>query len=369
MARGGMILAAAGPSPLWYLSRGTGAVTLVLLSMTVILGITGNLRWRPGARTPRFVVDGLHRNVSLLVVVLLAAHVATALLDPFAHLRVLDAIVPLASRYRPLWLGLGALALDLLIAVVVTSVLRARLGLRAWRAVHWAAYACWPVAVLHGLGTGTDARSAWLQALTAACAAGVVIAIAARLLRDWPARAGWRLGGLAVTAAAVAGTIAFAVQGPLKPGWAARAGTPAALIAATQPAVRTRTVSAAPAPALPFAGPVSGTLSQRPSSDGGAQIAVAARIAIAGSPPLRLDLRLYGQPLPSGGLEMSSSSVRLGPGGRPSLYRGRVVALRGDRLVARLASPGARPVILRLALRKDAAEAVTGTASAQEASR
>ena len=154
MAGGVVILAAAGPSPLWYLSRGTGAITLVLLSASVMLGITGTLRWRLGARTPRFVVDGLHRNVSLLVVVLLAAHIVTSLLDPFAHLRVLDAVVPLASRYRPLWLGFGALAFDLLVALIVTSVLRARLGLRAWRAVHWAAYACWPVAVLHGLGHG-----------------------------------------------------------------------------------------------------------------------------------------------------------------------------------------------------------------------
>jgi sulfoxide reductase heme-binding subunit YedZ len=226
-----MIAAAAGPSPLWYLSRGTGAIALVLLSMTVVLGISGTLRWRPGMRTPRFVVDGLHRNVSLLVVVLLAAHVATSLLDPFAHLRVLDAVVPLASRYRPLWLGLGALAFDLLIALTVTSLLRARLGLRAWRAVHWAAYACWPVAVLHGLGTGTDARSAWLLLLTVACVAGVIAALAARLLRDWPARAGLRLGALALVAAAVGGTVAFTLQGPLKPGWARRAGTPPTLLA------------------------------------------------------------------------------------------------------------------------------------------
>jgi predicted ferric reductase len=231
MAGGVVILAAAGPSPLWYLSRGTGAVTLVLLSASVILGITGTLRWRLGARTPRFVVDGLHRNVSLLVVVLLAAHVATSLLDPFAHLRVLDAVVPLASRYRPLWLGLGALAFDLLIALTVTSLLRARLGLRAWRAVHWAAYACWPVAVLHGLGSGTDARSAWLLLLTVACVAGVIAALAARLLRDWPARAGLRLGALALVAAAVGGTVAFTLQGPLKPGWARRAGTPPTLLA------------------------------------------------------------------------------------------------------------------------------------------
>lgn len=221
---------AAAPSPLWYLSRGTGAITLVLLSMSVILGITGTLRWRPGARTPRFVVDGLHRNVSLLVVVLLCAHVLTAILDPFAHLRVVDAFVPLASRYRPLWLGLGALALDLLVALIVTSVLRARLGLRTWRAVHWAAYLCWPVAVLHGLGTGTDVRSTWLLVLTAACAAGVVAAAAIRLARERAVGVGLRAAGLALVGATVAGIVAFAAQGPLKPGWARRAGTPVAVL-------------------------------------------------------------------------------------------------------------------------------------------
>jgi sulfoxide reductase heme-binding subunit YedZ len=228
-----MILAAA-PSPLWYLSRGTGAVALVLLSITVMLGITGTLRWRPGTRTPRFVVDGLHRNISLLVVVLLAAHIVTAVLDPFAHLRIVDAIVPLASRYRPLWLGFGALAFDLLIALIVTSLVRARLGLRAWRAVHWAAYVCWPVAMLHGLGTGTDVRSTWLLALTVACAAGVVVAVVARVALDQSAGLGVRLAGLALTAATVAGVVVFAAQGPLKPGWARRADTPVALLGAGQ---------------------------------------------------------------------------------------------------------------------------------------
>jgi hypothetical protein len=368
MAGGDVTLAAAGPSPLWYLSRGTGAITLVLLSMTVVLGISGTLRWRPGARTPRFVVDGLHRNVSLLVVVLLAAHVLTALLDPFAHLRVLDAVVPLASRYRPLWLGFGALALDLLIALIVTSVLRARLGHRAWRAVHWAAYACWPVAVLHGLGTGTDARSAWLQALTAVCAAAVAVALAARLLRDWPAQARLRVGALALTAAALAGVIAFAVQGPLKPGWARRAGTPVTLLAAAPPLVATRTASAPPALTLPFAATLTGTLRQRDSStDGSAEIDIAARIPVAGA-PVHLDLRLYGQALPGGGLQMTSSNVKLGPSAAPNQYRGRVVALRGDRVVARLAASGERPMLLRLALRAGAANALVGTASAQEAS-
>ncbi|HEX6743159.1 MAG TPA: hypothetical protein VF087_03075 [Solirubrobacteraceae bacterium] len=366
MAGGVMILAAAGPSPLWYLSRGTGAITLVLLSASVMLGITGTLRWRLGSRTPRFVVDGLHRNISLLVVVLLAAHIVTSLLDPFAHLRLLDAVVPLASRYRPLWLGFGALAFDLLIALIVTSVLRARLGLRAWRAVHWAAYLCWPVAVLHGLGTGTDASAAWLQLLTGACVAGVVAALAARLLRDWPARAGVRLGALALVAASVVGTVAFALQGPLKPGWARRAGTPPTLLATARASVATRTVSAPATVALPFAAPLDGTSRQIGSGgDGRAQVAIAARIRVAGA-PLRLGLRLYGQALPGGGLQMVSSSVRLGPGARADLYRGRVVGLRGDLVVARLTSPGARPVQLRLALTIDAGGAVVGTADAQE---
>ena len=361
-----MILAAAGPSPLWYLSRGTGAITLVLLSASVMLGITGTLRWRLGARTPRFVVDGLHRNVSLLVVVLLAAHIVTSLLDPFAHLRVLDAFVPLASRYRPLWLGFGALALDLLIALTVTSVLRARLGLRAWRAVHWAAYVCWPVAVLHGLGTGTDARSAWLQLLTAACVAGVVAALVARLLRDWPARAGLRLSALVLEAASVVGGVAFTLQGPLERGWARRAGTPPTLLAAARSPVVTRAVGAPPTVALPFAAAVDGTSRRIGSAgDGRAQVDIAAQIHVAGA-PLSLDLQLYGQALRGGGLKMVSSSVRLGPGVRADLYRGRVVGLRGDRVLARLTSPGARPLQLRLALRIDASGAVVGTAAAQE---
>jgi sulfoxide reductase heme-binding subunit YedZ len=353
------VILATSPSPLWYLSRGTGAIALVLLSTTVVLGITSTLRWRPGARTPRFVVDGLHRNLSLLAVVLLAAHIVTALLDPFAHLRVLDAVVPLASYYRPLWLGLGALAVDLLIAVVVTSVLRARLGLRAWRAVHWAAYACWPVAVLHGLGTGTDARSTWMQVLVALCGGAVVVALTARLLRG---RRELRIAGIAVMAAAAVGIVAFALQGPFKPGWASRAGTPVALLTAARAPVAAR----APTVALPFAAAFDGTLRRsESSSDEGARVDIAARIRVAGA-ALRLHLRLDGEAAPGGGIEMSSGSVRLGPRDQPGLYRGEVVALSGHRIVARIAAPGARPVQLRLILGTTGGGTVRGTASAQE---
>jgi hypothetical protein len=362
-----MILAAA-PSPLWYLSRGTGAVTLVLLTATVVLGIAGTLRWRPGVALPRFLVDGLHRNLALLVVVLLAAHVLTGVLDPFAHLHALDAVVPLASTYRPLWLGLGALALDLLIALVVTSLVRARLGLRAWRAVHWVAYACWPVALLHGIGTGTDASAPWLQLLTALCVAAVAAAVAARLVRARGASLALRAGGLGALAATLAAGTAFAVQGPMHPGWARRAGTPVALLgsasATRSNAAVTSTSTTRRRVALPFTAALAGQARERRIASG-AELRILARIAVPGA-PLHLDMRLLGRPLGGGTLEMQSSRVSLRPDGATAAYRGQIVTLQGGRLEAHLSAPGARPIRLRMLLRIDASGAVAGTAGGQE---
>lgn len=166
---------------LWYLARATGAVTLVLLTLTVALGIANQQRWAP-RRTPRFVVLHLHRSVSLLVLVLLGIHVAASVVDGYVQIRLVDAVVPFVSAYHPFWLGLGTLAFDLLIALVVTSVLRDRIGVRAWRAVHLSAYACWPVAAVHGLGIGTDAgATGWMLWLTVACAAALAGALWLRL--------------------------------------------------------------------------------------------------------------------------------------------------------------------------------------------
>jgi methionine sulfoxide reductase heme-binding subunit len=163
----------------WYLTRGTGAASLVLLTLTLVLGVVNVRRWAPRG-LQRFVVDDLHRTLGLLVVVLLAVHVTTSVLSSFVSISLIDALVPFVGSYHPFWLGLGALALDLLAALIVTSLLRARIGLRTWRAVHWAAYACWPIAVVHGIGMGTDA-SGWLLWLTVGCVALVGVALTARL--------------------------------------------------------------------------------------------------------------------------------------------------------------------------------------------
>jgi methionine sulfoxide reductase heme-binding subunit len=160
-----------GPA-LWYVTRATGLVTILLLTATVLLGILTTGRFA-GGNWPRFLTVGLHRNISLLVVVFLVLHVGTTVVDQFVSIPLTAAFIPFASSYKAVWLSLGAVALDLLIALVATSLIRNRLGLRTWRWVHWAAYVCWPVALAHGLGAGTDRDTLWVFVLTIACAAVV----------------------------------------------------------------------------------------------------------------------------------------------------------------------------------------------------
>jgi methionine sulfoxide reductase heme-binding subunit len=165
---------------LWYFARGSGLVALVLLTIVVALGI-GARSGRTAFGLPRFAVNLLHRNAALLAVVLVAGHVLSLFFDPYAQLRLVDLVLPFAGTYRPFWLGLGTLAFDLVVALVATSLLRRRLGASSWRAVHWLAYLCWPVALLHGLQSGTDGGTWWLRATAALCAATVAAAVGWRL--------------------------------------------------------------------------------------------------------------------------------------------------------------------------------------------
>ncbi|MGH2911563.1 MAG: ferric reductase-like transmembrane domain-containing protein, partial [Solirubrobacteraceae bacterium] len=95
------ILASTGPSVYWYLTRASGTVALILLSGAIVLGVIDVRRWST-PRWPRFIVDSLHRNVSLLAMVFIVLHIATAVIDGFAPIRWLDAIIPFGSAYRPL---------------------------------------------------------------------------------------------------------------------------------------------------------------------------------------------------------------------------------------------------------------------------
>jgi predicted ferric reductase len=224
-----VLAASSGGNAYWYLTRSTGGVALLLLTFAIALGVVDVRRWST-PRWPRFLVDSLHRNVSLLAIVFLALHILTSVLDSFAPISLLDAFVPFAGSYRPLWLGLGAVAFDLLIAVTLTSMLRRRVGYASWRAIHWMTYASWPVALLHGLGTGSDAASTWLLALSTFCAAVVLAAVLVRVAAGWPehlARRGAALGGAGVFSLFL---LVWLPAGPLGSEWARRSGTPKALL-------------------------------------------------------------------------------------------------------------------------------------------
>jgi sulfoxide reductase heme-binding subunit YedZ len=165
---------------LWYASRATGVVTMLLLTAVVVLGILVNRQGRiPGL--PAFAVTGLHRNVSLLAVAFLVIHVVTAIVDPFVTIGLAAAVLPFASAYKPFWLGLGAISLDLIAALILTSLARARIGRRAWRGIHWLAYAAWPLAAVHSLGSSADARSGLVLGVLAGCVLATAAALAWRL--------------------------------------------------------------------------------------------------------------------------------------------------------------------------------------------
>ena len=353
-------LAASGPSPLWYASRGAGATALVLLTLSVVLGIVDQQRWRP-ARWQRFVVDALHRNVALLVLAVLVVHVGAAVLDSFAPIGLKDVFIPFGSPYRPLWLGFGALAFDLLLLVLLSSVLRRHFGHRAWRSIHWLAYVSWPVAVVHGLGTGTDAKSGWMLALTFTCVAAVLVAVWVRVIGGTAAASGQRTAGLAALVSVPIGLVVWLPNGPLGTGWAKKAGTPASLVSGT----RVKAVSARssdPALSAPFAARLEGSVRR---GDSGGMTIVDLPMRFRGQTSGVIDLRLEGQALAGGGLQMTRSQVTLGPASSPAAYRGSVQTLAGQRVIATASDSAGNALRLRMTLALDnASQTVGGTISA-----
>ncbi len=176
-----MTIAAANASTwAWYFGRATGLVALVLLTAVLVLGILGPLRVASSG-WPRFAIRTVHRDVSLLTLLVIAIHVVMLSLDGYVQIPLTAGILPWGSSYMPFWVGIGALSFDLLIAIAVTSLIRRRLGYRTWRFVHWFAYASWPLAVVHGIVTGSDSGALWALALTIICIAVVAAAVVLRL--------------------------------------------------------------------------------------------------------------------------------------------------------------------------------------------
>ena len=354
------------PTALWYLTRATGVVSLILLTVSVALGVA-NARRAQTPAIPRFVFDAVHRSASLLAVSFLIVHIGTSLLDGFAPIRLIDTLVPFGSAYRPVWLGFGTVAFDLLLAVALTSLLRRRLGYRTWRATHWAAYASFPVALIHGLGTGSDARSTWMLMIAGCCLIVVIVAVVARATAGWPAHIGARSTALAASAAVPLGLLVWLPSGPLAAGWAKRAGTPSTLLRATAGQSASASAGGASGGGAPrFSAAVNGAVLQQQLSSGLDQVRIS--LAVAGQHLSTLRLRIDGRPLGGGGVAMTSSRVTLGSRSNPTGYRGRVTALSGTAIQASLrdAAGTSLTVVVRLQIQPGSG-AAAGTVDVQPA--
>jgi sulfoxide reductase heme-binding subunit YedZ len=201
-------------------------VTLILLSVAVALGVVR-------AAHPAFqplLVEGVHRNLTLLALAFAALHVVAAVADPYAQLSVLDAAVPLISAYRTTWLAFGIVSGYLFAIVLISSWPVRRLGRMAWRWLHRVAYVGWVVAVVHSLGTGSDVRNPVFLALTMAAVVGVLVTfLGVRLAEERNHRSlNAAVGVLAILTVVVIAV--WAANGPMRPGWARSAGTPPGLL-------------------------------------------------------------------------------------------------------------------------------------------
>jgi sulfoxide reductase heme-binding subunit YedZ len=358
-----------GATSLWYLTRATGLVALIVLSSTVVLGIVSSVGWTT-ERWPRFLSQAVHRNLSLFCLALVFIHVATTVADGYVPIGFADAVIPFRSPYRPIWVGLGACAFDVLLAVAVTSGLRRHIGFRTWRWVHWLAYLCWPVALIHGLGTGSDTRLPGVQFVYLLCVVAVIGALGWRLVTARALTSGWRIGAAVGATFVLLGTAVFAFTGPLQAGWSRRSGTSSAVLAKIDATASASVVpssgqassssttlpAGAPAasPSTPFSSALDGTYSvSSPDGAGQVQVQLSMRLATGG---LALVVDLAG-PAVNGGVAMTSSQVTFGT------RHGQVTFLDGSTIDATVSgSGGSENLTMRLELDR-AAGTVSGTMS------
>ena len=345
----------------WDTARAGGFAAYVLLSLAVVAGLVLRNRWQT-ARWPRLITNELHGYLSLLALVFVTIHVLAVAVDPFTHFGLREVLVPFVSHYRPLWMGLGIVALYLLLAVWISTRLRTRIGYRLWRRIHLLAFAVFAVATVHGIGTGSDTRTTWGLVIYSSAALAVGGLSVRRLLV--PVGRDERRRPIAATLPGIAllGTAVWALVGPLAPHWGSRAGgsvgTASAALRGADAHTRT---TAATVPSgvlrLPFVASFSGTAAVSEADDAG-YVTVRIHGAMSGGTKDHLEILVHGVPMGEGGVEMQASHVSVGAA--TALYTGRIVSLDGMRLVAAVSSPNDR-VRLDITLRLNADGTARGT--------
>jgi len=315
----------------WDAARASGFTAYMLVTVTVVLGLLLSLRWQ-SKRWPRLVTNDMHNHLALLAMAFGVVHGIASWLDPFMQFRLPELLVPLASHYRPLWMAFGIVAFDLLVAVLLSTWLRPRIGYRLWRAFHGVAFLVFAFATVHGLGTGSDTRTGWATAMYGASALAVLGLTTWRLVVPAGTRARPRpvVAGLGIAAAAVLAV--WAAGGPLRPGWNRVAndgkGSGARIVLATR-----RTPIAAPPLPRRFTATFRGTL-----TTGGSFQAAQATIRghLTGAARGDLQILLAGVPTDGGTIAVQRSQVTLYGADGGAQYVGTLTGASGQALTARL---------------------------------
>ncbi len=329
---------------LWYLTRATGIVSMVFLGLIVLLGIATATKVTPKG-FGKFLGPELHRRLSLTALIFLAVHIVTAVLDPFVKVGWVASLVPFASAYRPLWIGLGTIAFDLLLVVIATSVIRHRFAHGIWKRIHYLSWAIVSLVLFHAIGTGSDVQLKIVEVIYVAFigALGLAAIFRARrgsaLARPQRTMALFGVFGLPVL------LFGWAVMGPLKVGWAkasqgfspfARVASPGATLAGSGGSGGSGSIQGVPASfSWPLASTISGTISSQVTSSGTTLVTLNGSIANT-SDVLKIQLMGHVQ---GGALVLSSSSGQIGTSADPAIYTGTVAQASGSALFLSIAGP------------------------------
>lgn len=220
-----MMFSVLGTQILWYVTRSSGLLALLVLSSTVALGVSSAQKAKI-REVPRVYFADLHRSLALFALVLLSVHIFTAIVDPFTHLGWTTAFDPFKRSYRPLYLGLGITAFDIVVAIVVTSLLRKHLSNRLWKAIHLGSYLVWFLAMVHGLGTGTDSHFRFALFVYGLSLGIVAVGLWIRILSAKPKALVLRFVAYALIALVPFTLVLWGLSGPAKAGWWKRFSLP-----------------------------------------------------------------------------------------------------------------------------------------------
>lgn len=330
----------------WDIARAGGFVAYGLLTLAIVTGVLHSLKWG-GERWPRLVNNEVHTHLTLLALVFTVVHVVAVSLDPFTAFHLNELLLPLVSHYRPLWMAFGIVALYLGIAVGISTWVRPKIGYRAWRYIHFATFASFVFATIHGLGTGSDSKTTWALAIYGVASLAVGGLTIARLVGSKMSPR-LRLAGGALAAFLLVGGLAWASAGPLHPGWNTVANNGRGSGARVQLGTPTTASKGTPATLQPLAAAFAGSYQvRRGGDDGNVEVLVQASLQNGAAGTFDLMLTGFDQ---GGSLAIQSSRVQISEAA-PSqvVYAGQITGSQGSSLVLSLTpsqgSPASRTLL------------------------